>query len=172
MARASTSSTARTSATVFIVDPPRTLAFSFWDTGDPRIETEWTVRWDLEPIDGGTKITFTHRRLSGHVMWGVGDGWHNFLSLLPAHLEGRLAEIPLSSWDDALYTGRIAEYRVHISRALLAYAAEQSSAARSAIASGEKDAANEAIDRLEPTVRQLYDIARQKGTRPDFAPED
>lgn len=159
---------------VFIVDPPRTLAFSFWDANDPRIDVDWTVRWDLDPIDGGrgTHITFTHRQLQGHVMWGVGDGWHAFLDLLIAHVDGRLAEIPAASWDDPSYVGRIGQYRSHVSRALRAFATEASTAARDAIATSHPGDALTALTRLDLAVQQLYDIARQPGARPDFTPDD
>jgi uncharacterized protein YndB with AHSA1/START domain len=162
---------------VFIADPPYTLAFSFWDADKPdmvaRIPVEWTVRWDLEPHGaGGTRIIFTHRRCQGHVLWGVGEGWHAFLDLLPAHLDGTLATMPAASWDDPGYKGRIAQYRVHVSRSLLAFAAEASEAARRAIDEGRKDDAVAAIERLDLATRQLYQIARQTGARPDFTPEE
>lgn len=161
---------------VFIADAPHALAFSFWDPNNPaeagKIETEWTVRWDLEPTDGGTRITFTHRRLSGHVMWGVGDGWHQFIAQLIAFLDGKLSELPQRSWDDAGYTGLIPDYRVHISKALLAFSTAALANARTALTSGAKDEAATALDKLDLATRQLYEIARQKGSRPDFTPEE
>ena len=163
---------------VFIFDPPRTLAFSFYD---PRIpervelgEREWEVRWDLEPDEAGCRITFIQRRLPGAVLWGVGDGWHGFLIQFVAYLDGDLDAVAAEharSHERGDTTG-ISEYRVHVSRQLRAWAEAASREARDSLRAGRPDDALAAIGRVELAVRQLHRIACQPGEIPDYAIED
>jgi uncharacterized protein YndB with AHSA1/START domain len=161
---------------VFIADPPRTLAFSFWDANKPetaaKVGIEWTVRWDLDPIDGGCRITFQHRHLGGAHLWGLGEGWHGFLEQLLAYLDGQLEKLlakrPAAGTDDD--TATLTAYRAHISRQLRAWADEAAAIARATTSAGDRDAAFAAIDQLELSTKQFYEIARQDGPRPDYAP--
>lgn len=162
---------------VFIADPPRTLAFSFWDAGKPemaaKIAVEWTVRWDLEPIDGGCRITFQHRHLGGAHLWGLGEGWHGFLDQLLAYLDGHLdkllAKRPAAGTDDD--TTMLSAYRAQASSQLRQWSEQAAKTARSAITGGQPAAALAAIEQLELSTKQFYEIARQDGPRPDYAPD-
>jgi uncharacterized protein YndB with AHSA1/START domain len=161
---------------VFIADPPRTLAFSFWDSSKPemaaRIPVEWTVRWDLQPHGDGCRITFQHRLLGGAHLWGLGEGWHAFIDQLLAYLDGSLDRLlaarPKAGEDRD--TTMLTTYRAHVSRELLAWMGEHAAAARTAIAHAQNADVLEAIDRLEFGARQFYEVARQDGPRPDYAP--
>ncbi len=44
------------------------------------------VRWELEPIEGGTRLTLTHSRLSRGTALGFAPGTHSFLDRLGAQL--------------------------------------------------------------------------------------
>jgi uncharacterized protein YndB with AHSA1/START domain len=162
---------------VFIVDPPRTLAFSFWDAGKPemvaRVGEDWTVRWDLEPIAGGCRITFTHRWLNGTAMWGVSAGWHEFLAQLMAYLDGQLEALieRRETNPEGSYAALIGPYRTYVSGELKAWALEAATAAHAATGRGDMAGAASAIERLQLAVTQLYDIARHPGTEPDFSTE-
>ena len=157
---------------VFIVAPHRTLAFSFEDTGSPLVEKEWTVRWDLEPVADGCRITFQHRRLGGAHLWGLGEGWHGFLDQLLAYLDDTLERLlaarPKAGEDRD--TSLLTAYRAHVSRELLAWMHERAETARTAVTAGQTAGVLEAIDKLELGARQFYEIARQDGPRPDYAP--
>lgn len=158
---------------VFIADEPRTLAFSFENAGDDeKIAAEWTVRWDLEATATGCRITFQHRRLGGAHLWGLGEGWHGFLDQLIAYLEGTLDQLlekrPAAGVDDN--TTMLSAYRAHVSDQLRTWANESAQAARSAVEQQVREAALRAIDRLATSARQFYEIARQDGPRPDYAP--
>lgn len=158
---------------VFIVDEPRTLAFSFENAGDAqKIAAEWTVRWDLEATAVGCRITFQHRRLGGAHLWGLGEGWHGFLDQLVAYTDRRLDELIRSKQvagtggDTAL----LSIYRAHVSTQLRAWAEDAAAAACSAIKGQHQDEAVRAIEQLTLSTRQFYEIARQDGPRPDYAP--
>lgn len=160
---------------VFIADPPRTLAFSFWSPSstEEEMKTDWTVRWDLEPAGAGCRITFQHRLLGGAHLWGLGEGWHGFLEQLLAYLDGQLGKLletrPATGTGDD--TAMSNEYRAHVSRQLRAWADETADAARTAVRTGEHEQALRAVDRLQLGTKQLYEIARQSGSRPDYAPD-
>jgi uncharacterized protein YndB with AHSA1/START domain len=162
---------------VFIADPPRTLAFSFEDPNVPEnkrlIDAEWTVRWDLEPLGDGCKITFRHRNLGGAHLWGLGEGWHGFLEQLLAYLDDGLEELftqrPAAGTDDD--TTMLTEYRAHVASQLRAWADDNARTARAAATAGRTEEALAAITSLRICTRQLYEIARQDGPRPDYALE-
>ena len=155
---------------VFVVDPPHTLAFSFWDAAKPemvaRVPLDWTVRWDLESIEGGgCQITFTHRWLTGHAMWGVGAGWHEFLDGLMAFLAGEaVGEMASDAWAE-LSIG----YRPYLSNELRSWAAIAATEAREALERGDAEAGVERIRRLELAANLLADIAAQTGAQPEVA---
>jgi uncharacterized protein YndB with AHSA1/START domain len=65
-------------------DPPRTLAFE-WDDG----HGPSTVRFDLDVLEGGTRLRLTHRRLPAGDAPGTLTGWHSHLIALDDHLRGR-----------------------------------------------------------------------------------
>ena len=162
---------------VFIVDAPRTLAFSFYDAANP-IEYafgqgDWHVRWDLAPVDGGCRVTFTHRLLAGAPLWGVSEGWHEFIEQLEPFLSGELGSYaahharPSAEGEPS----GIKQYRVHVTAALLAFGEEAASATRDAINAGRTSDALGALDRVGLALRQLHRIACQPGERPDFTLE-
>ena len=158
---------------VFIADPPRTLAFTFWSptSGEDEMKTDWTVRWDLEPVGAGCRITFQHRLLGGAHLWGLGEGWHNFIEQLLAYIDGQLDSLferrPAAGTDDDTTMG--SAYRAHISHQLRACADENAETARTAVRNSEPDTALRAIHNLHLVTKQLYEIARQDGPRPDYA---
>lgn len=166
----------RVDGKVFMFDPPRTLAFSFYD---PRIpeqveigEREWGVRWDLAPHADGCRITFTQRNLPGAVLWGVGEGWHGFLDQLVAYLDGDLdAVVAEYARSEEAGPAGLSAYRAHVSLELRSWAEAAAREARDAVRDGRRDDALEQIDRVELAVRQLYRIARQPEATPDYSIE-
>lgn len=62
------------SATVTVADAPKRLEYD--DT-----------RWDLEAIEGGTRLTLWHRIDRRFISWGAA-GWHIAFDVLDAHLAG------------------------------------------------------------------------------------
>jgi uncharacterized protein YndB with AHSA1/START domain len=62
-------------------DAPRLLEYS-WGGGD--------LRWELEPLDGGTRLTLWHNIDRRFISWGAA-GWHICFDVL----EGLLAGAPL-----------------------------------------------------------------------------
>jgi len=160
---------------VFVFDAPRALAFSFFSVKPEdaeRIEKEWTVRWDLAPAPEGCPLTLTHRRLGGAHLWGLGEGWHGFLSQLAAYLDGTLAELvrAYEARGGESDTSLLTAYRAHASRQLPALADALATDAESAVAEGLSGDAAAAIARLRFVAGQMYEIARQDGPRPDYAP--
>ncbi len=160
---------------VFTFDPPRVLAFSFWDAKAPdhaeKIEVEWEVRWELEPTAAGCRITFTHRNLGGAHLWGLGEGWHGFLDQLTAYLSGTLDELVAAADKHIGDTTLLTEYRARASQQLLEWTHQLAADAKAARGSGRSAAALNAIERMDFATAQLYEIARQNGPRPDYAPE-
>jgi uncharacterized protein YndB with AHSA1/START domain len=160
---------------IFIWEPPRSLAFSFWDAGaadaEERVGGEWHVRWDLEPDGGGCRITFQHRNLGGAHLWGLGDGWHGFIDQLIGYFDGALDEVLSNNQRDRESAAGLTAYRAHASRQLRDWAKDAANAGREAVSEGDRDAALAAIGRLELASAQFYEIARQNGPRPDYAPE-
>jgi uncharacterized protein YndB with AHSA1/START domain len=159
---------------VFVFEPPRTLAFSFADVRNPEhmalAERDWSVSWELAPHGEGCRITLLHRGLGGAHLWGVGEGWHEFLDQFSSYLDGTLERS--SHRPEGQDLGRLSQYRAHVSRQLLAWGQAAGNDAREAVASGRRDDALVGIDRLELALRQLGRIARQEGARPDYASED
>jgi uncharacterized protein YndB with AHSA1/START domain len=159
---------------VFIFEPPRRLAFSFYEPMRKVVERgdlQWTVLWELEPHDDGCRITFTHRLLAGAVMWGVGEGWHLFIDQLLAFLDGKLQDIAVHAGEEGQHPEGAQQYRAHVSKQLLAWADSARTEARLAVHDGRTDDALASIDRLALAVRQLERIASQPGVRPDYSVE-
>lgn len=162
---------------IFIFDPPRTLAYSFYDPRNPdQVETgqrTWEVRWDLEPFDGGCRITFIHRYLPGAVLWGLGEGWHGFLDQLVAYFHGGLDELwaEFKRLEEANDTTGLSIYRRHVGDLLLAWTSSEVDRARIAASSGRVDDTLVSIERVGLGARQLHRIARQEGARPDYTIE-
>ena len=163
---------------IFIFDPPRTLAYSFYD---PRIaehaeigQRTWGVRWDLEPHEDGCRITFIQRHLPAAVLWGVGEGWHGFLEQLVAYFHGGLDDFWAEDrrLRDAGDTRGLSLYRRHVGDQLLAWTASMAEQARAAVKRERGDEAVTAIQKVELGIRQLHRIARQEGARPDYGIED
>jgi uncharacterized protein YndB with AHSA1/START domain len=159
---------------VFIFEPPRRLAFSFYTPERKEIERgelEWSVLWELAPQEGGCRVTFTHRWLPGAVMWGVGEGWHLFIDQLLAHLDGALEGRAVYAGQEGEHPEGSQQYRAHISRQLLSFGAGAADVARTALRAGKSDDALRAIDALALAMRQLERIASQPGLRPDYSVE-
>lgn len=94
----------RMTSRILLVEPPRRLVFSWFETGE--------VTFELTPEGDGVLLTLTHRRLSGRSgLLNVSAGWHAHLDVLVARLTG----MPFGTfWDKwrALkedYTRRIPE---------------------------------------------------------------
>lgn len=64
--------------TVKRAEAPRLLEYS-WGGGD--------LRWELEPLDGGTRLTLWHAIDRRYVSWGAA-GWHICLDVLDRALAG------------------------------------------------------------------------------------
>jgi uncharacterized protein YndB with AHSA1/START domain len=162
---------------IFIFDPPRTLAYSFSDPKRPDewavAEREWMVRWDLEPVSGGCRITFIHRGLGGALLWGLGEGWHGFIEQLQAHLDGTLHELVARFARNALERddAGLRLYRQHVTAQLASFAAEAAADARRCASAQQGDVVL-AVDRLALAARQLGRIAVQEGARPDYTLPD
>ena len=79
----------RMDSRILVVEPPRKLVFSWFETGE--------VTFDLAKEGDGVLLTVTHRRLSGRSgLLSVSAGWHAHLDVLAA----RLADVPFGSfWD-------------------------------------------------------------------------
>ncbi len=60
-------------------DAPRLLEHS-WGGND--------LRWQLEPLGGGTRLTLWHAIDRGFISWGAA-GWHICFDVLDRHLAGR-----------------------------------------------------------------------------------
>jgi uncharacterized protein YndB with AHSA1/START domain len=68
------------------VDPPRLLVSTWVATWTGDVQT--TVRWELEPADGGTRVRIRHSGLSARPdMAGSYRGWPRMLGWLQALLE-------------------------------------------------------------------------------------
>jgi uncharacterized protein YndB with AHSA1/START domain len=168
----------RINGRIFIFDPPRTLAYSFYDPRNPDHERDgertWSVRWDLEPLGEGCRITFIHRFLPAAALWGLGEGWHGFMDMLVAYFSGGLDELSaeFKRLADANDTKGLSLYRRHVGDRLLDWTLESASAAREAVTAGRQEDALAALDRASLGVRQLHRIARQEGARPDYSLPD
>ena len=60
-------------------DPPRSLEYT-WGGGD--------IRWELEPLGGGTRLRLWHNINRGYISWGAA-GWHICFDVLERHLAGQ-----------------------------------------------------------------------------------
>lgn len=77
-------------------DPPHIYEHE-WNM-DPRPEVPFgertVVRWELTPVDGGTRVVVRHRHLTRGTGLGFAPGFHAFLDRLAAQLDGE----PLPNW--------------------------------------------------------------------------
>ena len=64
--------------TVKRAEPPRLLEYS-WGGGD--------LRWELEPLGGGTRLKLSHNINKGYIAWGAA-GWHICFDVLDRQLAG------------------------------------------------------------------------------------
>jgi uncharacterized protein YndB with AHSA1/START domain len=79
---------------------PELLAYT-WNEG----KTDSLVRFELEPDDGGTRLTLRHT-FEGEVdLSSYGGGWHHHLELLAAQMAGR----PIA-WDSIRFRELKSEY--------------------------------------------------------------
>ena len=69
------------------VDPPRLLVYTWRATWTGALET--TVRWELEPCAGGTRVKIQHTGFAGNVAAANshGQGWERVLSWIQAFIE-------------------------------------------------------------------------------------
>ncbi len=71
---------------VTVWEPPTTLAYTWQWHGPDGNESEapTEVRWELSPIEGGTRLVFSHTRLpvANPNTANYGAGWHGFLAKL------------------------------------------------------------------------------------------
>ena len=67
-----------TEARIKRADPPKTLEYD-WGGKD--------IRWELEPLDGGTRLTLWHNIDRGFISMGAA-GWHICLDVLDHFLAG------------------------------------------------------------------------------------
>ncbi len=65
-------------STVKRADAPKVLELS-WGTND--------LRWELEPLSGGTRLTLWHNIARGFISWGAA-GWHICFDVLERSLAG------------------------------------------------------------------------------------
>lgn len=77
-------------------EPPHLYEYE-WNV-EPRAELPQgersVVRWELSPVEGGTLLKLTHRRLTKPTALGFAPGTHAFLDRLEAHLD----QAPLPHW--------------------------------------------------------------------------
>ena len=73
-----------TTGTVLVWDPYSTLEYTWNYVGEDRS----VVRYELEPVDGGTELTLEHRLLQSGQAVGYGAGWHAHLDALAASVQG------------------------------------------------------------------------------------
>jgi len=66
-------------ATIRRADAPRLLEYN-WDTD--------VLRWELEPIENGTRLTLRHTMSDRSWLAKVAAGWHICLDVLDRHLAG------------------------------------------------------------------------------------
>jgi uncharacterized protein YndB with AHSA1/START domain len=78
--------------------PPRIYEYE-WKvdpgSGIPRGENS-VVRWELSPVEGGTLLVMTHRKLSRRLAETFVRGFNDFLNRLSAQLDG--APLPEPPW--------------------------------------------------------------------------
>jgi uncharacterized protein YndB with AHSA1/START domain len=68
-----------TESTVTRAEAPRLLEYSWGGSN---------LRWELEPHDGGTRLTLWHNIDRGYISWGAA-GWHICFDVLELFLEGK-----------------------------------------------------------------------------------
>jgi len=79
--------------TVLTVEPPRLLEYT-WGTD------HGSVRWELSPVEGGTRLALTHafpERGDGALFLA---GWHTHLELLVLALAGQPSPWPWPRWHE------------------------------------------------------------------------
>jgi uncharacterized protein YndB with AHSA1/START domain len=79
---------------------PELIAYT-WNEGD----TGSLVRFELEPEDGGTRLTLRHTFETEVDLSGYGGGWHHHLERLIAQMAG----VPIG-WDSNRYRELKSEY--------------------------------------------------------------
>jgi uncharacterized protein YndB with AHSA1/START domain len=79
---------------------PELLAYT-WNEG----KTDSLVRFELEPADGGTRLTLRHTFDGVVDLPSYGGGWHHHLELLTAQVVGRPA-----GWDSIRFRELKSEY--------------------------------------------------------------
>lgn len=70
-------------------DPPRLLVYSWVANWHDRQDEPTVVRWELTPIQTGTRVKVTHRGLAQQPASreGYSGGWRGVLRLLKTHCE-------------------------------------------------------------------------------------
>ena len=77
---------------VLAVDPPVLLEYAWGDHG--------TVRWELSPAAGGTRLVLTHALPEADAPPLFLAGWHTHLELLALALNGQPAPWPWPRWHE------------------------------------------------------------------------
>lgn len=74
---------------VLVWDPPRAFEHEWCVARRPELPEgeEAIIRWELEPVREGTRLTLTHRRLTKPTALGFAPGTHALLDRLEAHLD-------------------------------------------------------------------------------------
>jgi len=74
----------RAEGEVLVAEAPTLLEHTWLWPGEPRC----TVRYELEPVDGGTVLTLTQRRVAPEPAVDYCTGWHVMLDALTHRLDG------------------------------------------------------------------------------------
>lgn len=74
---------------ILVWDPPRTFEHEWRVAPRPELPEgeEAVIRWELEPVPEGTRLTLTHRRLTRATALGFAPGTHALLDRLEAYLD-------------------------------------------------------------------------------------
>lgn len=74
---------------VLEVDPPRTLAYTWFASWHENLLQKTVVRWELTPTAAGTRVKVTHSGLGQMpaARTGYSQGWPGLVAALKEHLE-------------------------------------------------------------------------------------
>jgi len=92
-----TGATYNVRGTISECEPPRLLAYSWFETSS---DVTSTVRFELESRGDQVLLVLTHSRLSPEFMYKVGPGWHAHLNQFAAILKGETAPEFWSDFND------------------------------------------------------------------------
>jgi uncharacterized protein YndB with AHSA1/START domain len=87
--------------------PRRVLAYTWTSPNDgssDETEPVSAVTFELEPQNGNTKLTLTHRHLPAEALARCAAGWHTHLEVLASRIHNRHPESFLATWRRLLPT--------------------------------------------------------------------